>query len=109
LTLRKKFCQKEVIINKILCLDIYKGVVKIVQENNGSSSIRIRNLHNHNKALKYAVKVTGIPEKFLMYKLIYENKVSAKTMTRLAETPVKFHQSTHQRMPELCSLDNQNL
>jgi hypothetical protein len=44
-----------------------------------------------------------------MYKLIYENKVSAKTMTRLAETPVKFHQSTHQRMPELCSLDNQNL
>lgn len=33
LPLRKKYCQKEVAINQVLCSDMYKGIVKIVKEN----------------------------------------------------------------------------
>src|ERR671932_306445 len=32
LRLRKKFCQKEVDINKIICSDMYIGVVKVVKQ-----------------------------------------------------------------------------
>src|SRR5918911_2067190 len=32
LTLRKKFCQKEVDINRALCSDMYIGVVKVVKQ-----------------------------------------------------------------------------
>ena len=32
LSLRKKFCQKEVEINRVLCRDMYGSVVKIVNE-----------------------------------------------------------------------------
>jgi len=40
LEFRKIFCQKEVELNKILCGNMYKGVVKVVGKN-GNNIIRI--------------------------------------------------------------------
>ena len=36
LELRRIACQKEAMLNKMLCDDVYKGVVKIVQSDNNS-------------------------------------------------------------------------
>ena len=47
LKLRKKFCQKEVILNKVLCGDMYQGVVKIVNQNGNNMKI----INNQNRSI----------------------------------------------------------
>jgi aminoglycoside phosphotransferase family enzyme len=91
LKLRKKFCNKEVILNKVLCGDMYEGVVKIVNEN---GSKRIINLEQNGRALEYAVKMLEIPQKFRMDNILAEGKVSLKTIESLTNTLVKFHRCT---------------
>ncbi|HEX5891845.1 MAG TPA: hypothetical protein VFY41_03205 [Nitrososphaeraceae archaeon] len=65
LKLRKKFCQKEVVLNKFLCGDMYQGVVKIVKENGkNGNNMRIVNQEENGRALEYAVKMLEIPKNF---------------------------------------------
>jgi aminoglycoside phosphotransferase family enzyme len=96
LSLRRKFCQKEVDLNKLLCPDIYKGVVRIGRESDGSIRIRDMNLDRPRsvKTLEYAVKMKEIPQKYRMDYLVCKDRISTKTITRLAEVLVKFHNST---------------
>lgn len=91
LDLRKKYCQKEVNLNKILCNNMYKGVVKIVNQND---NIKIRDLGCSGRAIDYAVKMIEIPQEFRMDKLLLENKIDFHTITKLAEILAKFHKST---------------
>src|SRR5919204_4375004 len=42
LYLRKKFCQAEVNINKFLCGDMYRGVVKIVKSKGGVKIVPLK-------------------------------------------------------------------
>lgn len=111
LALRKRFCQREVRLNKILCHNMYEGVVKIIQDdrnkhdddehgsrnNNDSFNIRIADQKHKGKALEYAVKMLEIPQKFRMDNLISSNKVNLKSIERLAETLAKFHSTTTTR------------
>ncbi len=92
LRLRKIFCQKEVAINQILCSDMYKGVVKIVEDKD--RNVRITNLEDKGTAIEYAVKMKEFPQKFRMDNLISTGKVSLKTINKLTEILVKFHLST---------------
>ncbi|MDQ3837878.1 MAG: hypothetical protein M3297_01260 [Thermoproteota archaeon] len=94
LSLRRKFCQREVRLNKILCPDMYKGVVKIIKKNDGSIKIKNLEYHSHTKTLEYAVKMKEIPQKFRMDYLICKNIIDAKTISRLAEFLVEFHRFT---------------
>jgi aminoglycoside phosphotransferase family enzyme len=92
LKLRKKFCQKEVILNKVLCGDMYQGVVKIVNQN--GNNMKIINLEQKGRALEYAVKMLEIPQKFRMDNLLAAGKVSLKTIERLTKNLIKFHHCT---------------
>jgi aminoglycoside phosphotransferase family enzyme len=107
LALRKRFCRREVRLNKILCHDIYKEVVKIIQQDrekyndrNGSNNnnynfdIRITDQKHKGKALEYAVKMLEIPQKFRMDNLISSDKVNLRSIERLAESLAKFHSMT---------------
>jgi aminoglycoside phosphotransferase family enzyme len=98
LRLRKKFCQKEVDINRVLCGDMYRAVVKIVkQEKRGQeeeAGIKVVELKTKGKALDYAVKMLGIPQKFRMDNLLQEGKVSSDTIDKLTSILVQFHSST---------------
>jgi aminoglycoside phosphotransferase family enzyme len=98
LSLRKKFCQKEVDINKVLCGDMYRAVVKIVkQKKRGQeegAAIKVVELKNKGKALDYAVKMLEIPQKFRMDNLLEEGKVSSETIDRLTSILVEFHRTT---------------
>lgn len=89
--LRKKYCQKEINLNRILCKNMYKGMVKIIDQN---GSIKIRELGCGGRAIDYAVKMIEIPQEFRMDKLISDNKINLHTMTKLAEVLVRFHKST---------------
>jgi aminoglycoside phosphotransferase family enzyme len=107
LALRKRFCQREVRLNKILCHDMYKEVVKIIREdrnkdndkhanssNNDIFNIRVAAQTHKGKALEYAVKMLEIPQKFRMDNLILSNKVTLRSIERLAESLTKFHSTT---------------
>jgi aminoglycoside phosphotransferase family enzyme len=93
--LRKKFCQKEVVLNKLLCGNMYQGVVKIVKENGkNGNNMRIVNQEENGRALEYAVKMLEIPQKFRMDNLLASGKVTLKTIKSLTKTLVKFHRCT---------------
>lgn len=98
LSLRKKFCQKEVEINRVLCGEMYKSVVKIVKQNKagqeGDASIKVVELNSKGKALDYAVKMLEIPQKFRMDNLLKEGKISPYAIEKLTSILVKFHHST---------------
>lgn len=91
LKLRKKYCQKELNLNKILCRNMYKSVVKIVDQN---GNIRIRDSRCHSRAIEYAVKMVEIPQEFRMDKLVSEDRISLQVIRKLAEVLVRFHRST---------------
>jgi aminoglycoside phosphotransferase family enzyme len=95
LKLRKKFCQKEVVLNKLLCGNMYQGVVKIVKENGkNGNNMRIVNQEENGRALEYAVKMLEIPQKFRMDNLLASGKVTLKNIKSLTKTLVKFHRCT---------------
>lgn len=104
LQLRRKACQKEVMLNKILCNDMYKGVVKVVRSDNNINNNYMNNhkdvklqfvdLNHRSKAIEYAVKMKEIPQKFRMDNLVAANKVSLKMIEKLAHTLVEFHRAT---------------
>ena len=98
LSLRKRFCQQEVEINRVLCGDMYRAVVKIVkQKKRGQKQeggIRVVELKNKGKALEYAVKMLEIPQKFRMDNLLREGKVSSDTIDKLTSIIVEVHRST---------------
>jgi aminoglycoside phosphotransferase family enzyme len=98
LSLRKKFCQKEVEINRVLCGEMYRGVVKIVKQKErgqeGEAGIKVVELKSKGKALDYAVKMLEIPQKFRMDNLLKEGKISTYTIEKLTSILAKFHRST---------------
>jgi aminoglycoside phosphotransferase family enzyme len=98
LSLRKKFCQKEVEINRVLCGDMYRAVVKIVkQKKRGQEEevgIKVVELKSKGKALDYAVKMVEIPQNFRMDNLLQEGKVSSDMIDKLTSILVEFHRST---------------
>jgi aminoglycoside phosphotransferase family enzyme len=95
LKLRKKFCQKEVVLNKFLCGDMYQGVVKIVkQTGKNGNNMRIVNQEENGRVLEYAVKMLEIPQKYRMDNLLASGKVTLKTIESLTKTLVKFHRCT---------------
>jgi aminoglycoside phosphotransferase family enzyme len=98
LSLRKKFCQKEVDINKVLCGDMYMAVAKIVKQKkrgqDEEGGLRIVDLKSKGKALEYAVKMVEIPQKFRMDKLLQEGRVTSDTISRLTSILVEFHSLT---------------
>ena len=95
LKLRKKYCKKEVILNKVLCGNMYQGVVKIIKENGkNSNNMRIMNLEHKGMALEYAVKMLEIPQKFRMDNILAVGKVSLKTIESLTKALVRFHRCT---------------
>ena len=91
LSLRKKYCQREVQLNKLLCPEMYEGVVKIVSY---KDSIRFADLWEKGKPLEYAVKMREIPQKYRMDYLLKQNKINKKTINKLVSILVKFHKKT---------------
>lgn len=94
LTLRKKFCQKEVELNRVLCGDMYKGVVKIVKQKRGQdeqNGVKVVDLKSRGKALEYAVKMVEIPQKLRMDNLLQGGKINSNIIDKLTSILVEFH------------------
>ncbi|MGB5089921.1 MAG: hypothetical protein WBN72_03145 [Nitrososphaeraceae archaeon] len=88
LRLRKKFCHREVKLNRILCGQMYQGVVKFIKAGN---NYKIVNLNEPGIPLEFAVKMLEMPQKFRMDNLVDHNKVNYGALDMLIETLVMFH------------------
>ena len=91
---RRMTCEKELMLNKTLCGDMYIEVVKIVKEEKNSNMVKIANLQENGKPVEYAVKMKQMPQEFRMDNLVTARKVGPKTIAKLAESLVKFHRMT---------------
>ena len=92
LDLRGRFCQTEIDINKFLCGDMYLGVVKIVDSNDGG--VRIVPLKSKGRVLEYAVKMREISQKFRMDNLLQHGTINSYIIEKLTSKLVQFHRHT---------------
>jgi len=88
LSLRKLFCQKEVMLNRQLCGKMYQSVVKVVKIDH---KFKIVNLEEHGKPLEFAVKMIEIPQRFRMDNLLSIRKINCDTLDLLIKNIVAFH------------------
>jgi aminoglycoside phosphotransferase family enzyme len=81
---RKKFCEKELEINRVLCKDMYLEIVPITK----SKIIKIK---GKGKIVEYAVKMRNMPQKRLMNKLLEENQIANIIIDQISRKIAKFH------------------
>lgn len=86
--LRKKFCKKELELNKNLCHQMYLCIMKIVKNND---DYKLVNLNEKGVALEYAIKMKEIPQKRRLDNLLKLNKLNNRTLDLLTQNLVKFH------------------
>jgi aminoglycoside phosphotransferase family enzyme len=96
---RRFFCEKELILNRRLCGDMYLEVVPV----NKADSIKIR---GKGVTVEYALKMKRMPEERIMTRLLEENKVDKKLIDRMAKTIAEFHSKakTNKRISTFGSL-----
>ncbi|TRO49940.1 hypothetical protein E2P47_00725 [Candidatus Bathyarchaeota archaeon] len=81
---RRKFCEKELEINKKLAKDMYLEVVPI----NKLDEIKIK---GKGKTVEYAVKMKNISQKKLMNKLLEKNKITKEIIDQISRIISDFH------------------
>ena len=84
---RKRFCEQEVTLNRRLAPGLYLGVPNITEDNGKIS------FEGKGRVIEYAVKMRQVPEKFLMNRLVEQNKVTPKMMEAVSEKLVRFYSS----------------
>ena len=92
LSLRKYFCQKEVMLNRPLCGKMYQGVVKIVKIDH---KYKIVNLNACGKPLEFAIKMLEIPQRFRMDNLLRLRRINNSVLDLLVENLVAFHRCAY--------------
>ncbi len=86
---RKKFCKKEVDINKMFSPEIYLGFLPVNKF--GDYSIKI---NGPGEAIDYAIKMKQLPQELLMDKLLDKNQVETKDIERIVDILIKFYSKT---------------
>jgi aminoglycoside phosphotransferase family enzyme len=95
---RRFFCEKELVLNRRLCEDIYLEVVPV----NKADFIKIG---GKGVTVEYALKMKRLPEERIMTKLLEENKVDRRLIDKMAENIAEFHSKakTNKRISEFGS------
>jgi aminoglycoside phosphotransferase family enzyme len=85
---RKRFCQREVEINRMFSPEIYLGVLPV---NRFGNSIKV---NGPGETIDYAVKMKQLPQELLMDRLLDKNQVETKDIERIVDVLVKFYSET---------------
>uniref|UniRef100_A0A7C5KFK5 Aminoglycoside phosphotransferase domain-containing protein n=1 Tax=Thermodesulfobium narugense TaxID=184064 RepID=A0A7C5KFK5_9BACT len=82
---RKKFCEKEILLNSRINPNLYLGVLPISLINNSYI------LNSTENIVEYCIKMIELPQESLMSNLLLQNKVSQQDINRIAKKVVDFH------------------
>jgi aminoglycoside phosphotransferase family enzyme len=96
LRLRRKYCYKEVDLNRKLCKDMYQGVVRIITiPDKSDNRVVIVGSHTRTgKAIEYAVKMKHIPSEYRMDKLLTAHRIKPENISKIASILNNFHSRT---------------
>jgi aminoglycoside phosphotransferase family enzyme len=93
LWLRRKYCYREVELNRKLCRDMYLGVVRIVTIS-GSDGNRVAIANTHTKTgrvVEYAVKMKRIDLEYRMDRLLTARRIRLENIRKIASILSSFH------------------
>jgi hypothetical protein len=96
LGLRRKYCYKEVELNRKLCKDMYLGVVRIIMLP-GKDNNRVVIADSHTKTgrvVEYAVKMKCIALEYRMDRLLTAHRISLENIRKIASILNSFHSRT---------------
>ena len=96
LSLRKKYCYKEVELNRKLCKDMYYGVVRIVTvPDKNDNRVVIADSHTRSgQVIEYAVKMKHIASEYRMDKLLTAHRIKLENIAKIASILNNFHSRT---------------
>jgi uncharacterized protein len=86
---RRHFCEREVILNRRLCPDLYLGVVPI------STAGGRLTFEQGTEIVEYAVKMRQISENEFLDKLVERDAVQPADLDRIAATLKNFYEAQH--------------
>ena len=84
---RHQFCEKELVLNRRLCGDMYLEVVSINRLPSGEIKI-----NGKGKNVEYAVKMKKIPEEKIMTRLLEEGKIDKNIIDKMTKIIADFHE-----------------
>lgn len=96
LSLRRKYCYKEVELNRRLCKDMYLGVVRIISlPGKDNNSVVIADSHaKTGRVAEYAIKMKRIAPEWRMDRLLTAHRISLKNIRKIASILSGFHSRT---------------
>ncbi|MGB8086427.1 MAG: hypothetical protein WCF07_09085 [Nitrososphaeraceae archaeon] len=96
LSLRRKYCYKEVELNRKLCKDMYYGVVRIVTvPDKNDNRVVIADSHTRSgQVIEYAVKMKHIASEYRMDKLLTAHRIKLENIAKIASILNNFHSRT---------------
>lgn len=96
LSLRRKYCYKEVELNRKLCDDMYIGVSRITPAPNDDNSVTIvdSNRTKNGKVIEYAVKMKRIASEYRMDNLLNAHRINLENIRKIASILSNFHSTT---------------
>lgn len=82
---RKRYCEKEVELNKRLSPNVYLGVLPVTQDNDTVA------IDGKGRTIEYAVKMRKLSMERLMIRLLKEDRVSREMVENVARKIALFH------------------
>ena len=82
---RKHFCEREVVLNRRLCPEVYLGVVPVVKTKEGFR------FEGEGEVVEWAVKMRRLPEEGMMGRLIKEGRLTPEHLELLVRKLVPFY------------------
>lgn len=86
---RKHFCEREVILNRRLCPDVYLDVVAISKT--GGRYV----FGEGDKIVEYAVRMRRLSDRGFLHKRLERNRVTRGDLNRIAATLKRFYDAQH--------------
>ncbi|WP_136525112.1 bifunctional aminoglycoside phosphotransferase/ATP-binding protein [Geomonas ferrireducens] len=83
---RRFYCNEEVRLNRRLCPEVYLGVVELRDTTDGPG------FGGTGPVIDYAVKMRRLPQERMLDRLLAEENVEARDMTRIAQAVARFHE-----------------
>jgi uncharacterized protein len=96
---RRHYCEREVVLNRRLCPDVYLGVANVTKE---QDTIRI---DGQGKVMDYAVKMRRLPQKDMMDVRLGNNDVTPDMVRSISQILANFHNRT-MTSPEISANGN---
>jgi len=87
---RKRFCGRELEINRKFSPEIYLGVIPL---NKNENDERIK-IGGRGKTIEYAIKMRELPQEKLMNTLLARNEIKTDVMDSIADMLLKFYAKT---------------